>query len=339
MPNVYITFDYELFFGTSGTPVRCIFAPTDRLRPLLRDSGIRATFFVDTLYYRRLAANDATRADAERMREQLTALAAEGHALGLHLHPHWLDATYAAPHWAFPSYDRYRLDALSCDAVTALFVEGAAQLNQIYHAAGRDDTIDAFRAGGWCVQPFAKLAEGFRQVGITIDSSVGHGMCSHGAHHAFDFRTAPASDLYRFSTAPTRAEPDGPFWELPLTTFRPRLAHKLKREWLRRTRPADYRISGDGDGLRYASSGRSLCRDAITSAPRFLSLDGEPAHLLVASVRALAQDHVVICGHTKCYAPAMAEGLRQLAALDTLRFPVINAATIAAAARGAGGTT
>ncbi len=324
MPDIYITFDYELFFRESGTPAACLFEPTDDLQHILRHANMKATFFVDVLYYNRLCDLTATEGDATRMREQLIALAQEGHALGLHLHPHWQDASFEGPGWRFSSYDHYRLDSLPQREITALFVEGTEQLNQIYRMAGRTNRVDAFRAGGWCIQPFSKLAEGFRKAGIRIDSSVGHGMHSNSTHHAFDFRNAPSTDIYRFANDPATAETHGEFWELPLTTFRPGLGHKVTREIQRRMHPEAYRMSGDGSGLRYTPSPATLLGDAITSSPRFVSLDGEPADLFVKEIQELMQYHIVVCGHTKCYSSAMAECLHRVARIPGCRFPAIS---------------
>jgi len=334
MTNTYISFDYELFFGESGTLEHCVLQPTDRLLAIFSETGICATFFVDTLCYAQLIRNAATRRDAARMREQLVVIAGRGHALGLHLHPHWLDAHYVDSRWVFPSYEHYRLDALDQAQVEALFVEGAEMLNSIYRDAGRHDTIDAFRAGGWCVQPFSKLTEGFIKAGIQVDSSVGHGIRGYGPHHRFDFRTAPSADLYRFSASPLKEEPEGRFWELPLTTFRTRPGHKLRRELMRRLHPEVYRMTGDGRGMRYTPSSMTLLKDALTSAPRFLSIDGEPADLLVSTVRQLRHRNVVVMGHTKCFSPSMEMGLRQLAVTEGLRFLAISEANVRMAAAG-----
>ena len=47
-----ITFDYELFLGEqSGAVTQCLINPTDRLLASLNSYGLKALFFIDTVFY------------------------------------------------------------------------------------------------------------------------------------------------------------------------------------------------------------------------------------------------------------------------------------------------
>ena len=48
--NGYITLDYELCMGISGTPEKCLFEPMGHLTAMLDKYGIKTNLFVDTAY-------------------------------------------------------------------------------------------------------------------------------------------------------------------------------------------------------------------------------------------------------------------------------------------------
>ena len=55
MANIFVTFDYELFFGVqTGTAENCLLDPTNRLIQMAEKYQARFTFFVDVLYLMKL---------------------------------------------------------------------------------------------------------------------------------------------------------------------------------------------------------------------------------------------------------------------------------------------
>ena len=49
--KILLTFDYELFFGTStGTPYKCMIKPTNELIKIAERHNIRYSFFIDCGY-------------------------------------------------------------------------------------------------------------------------------------------------------------------------------------------------------------------------------------------------------------------------------------------------
>ena len=55
--NIFLTFDYELFFGeTTGSVEGCMIQPTNNLLAISKKYSIPMTFFVDVGYLIRLEA-------------------------------------------------------------------------------------------------------------------------------------------------------------------------------------------------------------------------------------------------------------------------------------------
>ena len=53
--NIYLTYDYELFFGSpTGSAEKCIIEPTEEIRKIAKDTGVKMVFFVDVGYLIRL---------------------------------------------------------------------------------------------------------------------------------------------------------------------------------------------------------------------------------------------------------------------------------------------
>jgi peptidoglycan/xylan/chitin deacetylase (PgdA/CDA1 family) len=233
--DICLTFDYELFFGDSGTVDNCLLNPTDKILDVLRNNGQKANFFIDVLYLERLKAVQREQSNFGIILDQLARLVDSGHRIELHLHPHWLDARYEDGRWIFPHYDHYTLQSFPEAAITDLFVRGTQFLEEIAGRAKNGYKILAFRAGGWGIQPFAALKNGFAKAGIKIDSSVMPGLKDWGSIQSFDFSHAP-SDLsfWRFSDDPCCVDDQGEFWEIPISAYRKSFLDRLSQFLYRR---------------------------------------------------------------------------------------------------------
>lgn len=239
---IYLTFDYELFFKLSGTPFKCLIQPTNFLINLFRKHKIKATFFIDVLYYIRLLENNSTKEDAKRIRNQLCNLLDEGHSIELHLHPHWLDAIYDSPSWVFPTYRYYKLQNFPEKIITDLFISGTQVLNEIGNSIIPGYKVHAFRAGGFCILPFEKLKKGFIESGITIDSSIAPGMKATSLGYTFDFTSSPKADYWRFEEDPLHPDQNGTFIEMPITTYSRGIYYKILDRLIQKEKPF-----GDGE--------------------------------------------------------------------------------------------
>jgi peptidoglycan/xylan/chitin deacetylase (PgdA/CDA1 family) len=211
-----LTFDVELFFGKEpGSVEDAIAAPLRTIISTMRAYDARGIFFIDTLFLAFLEKHDGE--SFQRMKDILSSLHRAGHVLGLHLHPHWLDARYESGRIVFPTYERFRLHALSDEAIDGAFREGSELLGSI---TGKS-TVH-FRAGGWSIMPFDRLRQFFQRYGIKVDSSVVPGMAADNKPlHYYAYPSTTPAAPYPFSVDVLKRElRDGEFTEVPVTTFR-----------------------------------------------------------------------------------------------------------------------
>ena len=115
--KIILTIDYELHLGDeTGTVRECMIEPTKKLVSTIEKNGSRMTIFWDILHYYRLLELEKLfpelKQDKLLIEEQILDLAQRGHDVQLHLHPHWLDATYKNGKWNF-TYGRFKLHNLS----------------------------------------------------------------------------------------------------------------------------------------------------------------------------------------------------------------------------------
>lgn len=92
--NIYITLDYELFFGKhSGSVENCIIKPTEALLKIVNPLKIKFTCFVDVGYLVKLEEQKEKytqlKKDYQKITAQIKNLANQGHGMELHIHPHW----------------------------------------------------------------------------------------------------------------------------------------------------------------------------------------------------------------------------------------------------------
>lgn len=307
--TIHLTFDYELFFAKSGTLQKCLLEPTDRLLSIFREHDIKGTFFIDVLYYLRLLESKTTQDDARKIKQQLQNIVAQGSRIELHLHPHWLDACYVDGRWEFTSYDNYRLHSLKEAEITHLFINGVHVIEEIAKEIKADYKVKAFRAGGYCLQPFAKLRQGFLKSGIQIDSSVAPGMVGKSDPQRFDFSMAPDQSFYVFSDDPMRVHTGGEFFELPITTYRKKLAAKVLLKLISKCNGAQFKTLGDGRGLHFPIT---WWRKLLPSV-RMFTLDGEMLpYELSREVARSKRQMITIISHPKLLSPISFKCLKRL---------------------------
>jgi len=249
--SVLLTFDYELYFGDSGTPERCLLEPTDVLLRELAAVGARGCFYVDAAYLLRIIEEPRAAEDARRVSEQIARMVAEGHRVELQMHPHWVDAVWVGDgRWDFPTYRHFQLHSLGMQRALDLVVSATEALTGAAREASPDYRVQAYRAGGFCAQPFDVILACMDAAGLTIDSSVAAGTIARTATHAFDYRAVPHSPCWRFDTDPLEPIPEGRLVEIPVTSARvgPWIRLRRRSEMLRD--PAAYRSFGDGVHMR-----------------------------------------------------------------------------------------
>ena len=169
-PLFVLSQDYELFFHESGSVQKCLFDPCEALLEFARkpDSGI--TFFVDAgmllCMQRHLDADRAMRGTLDDVKRHIETLARAGHEIALHVHPHWEDTRWTDDGWDF-SGTRYQFRDFSDEEIERIFRDYASLLAEL---SGHAPT--SYRAGGFCVEPFARIGPVLADIGITVDSSV-----------------------------------------------------------------------------------------------------------------------------------------------------------------------
>lgn len=97
MKKAILSYDYELFFGDiSGTVLKTLIEPTNKILDKLDECGLKANFFVDYLMikYLRLNTDMQSAKDVRMLENQVKDIVKRGHRVELHIHPHWVDAIY-----------------------------------------------------------------------------------------------------------------------------------------------------------------------------------------------------------------------------------------------------
>jgi hypothetical protein len=296
--KIFLTFDYELFFGAdTGSVEKCMLAPTAEL---MRIAGEKAKliFFVDVGF---LVKSDELKEqfpkvaeDLDIVRAQIKEIVARGHDVQLHVHPHWERSAFDGQKWVIHSDGSYRLDDFSDDDIRSIMKRYKSYLDEL---VGYKTT--AFRAGGWCIQPFSRLRDAFSELGLKYDSSVIPGMSYESTHYRFDFSTVSNRDAYRFDKDVCVEIPNGEFIEYPISSriYAPFFYWKLYV--LGRLFPLDHKMVGDGNFI--PQPGRK--RRGLTSWTRHhVSFDGFYAAELTRSLNeftSAGRKEMVIIGHPK----------------------------------------
>ena len=270
-----LTLDYELFFGTNtGSPDGCLIYPTRVLTHELERHGFLVTLFVDAGYLDRLSRSlqKLHKFQLERISTQLQQLVSRGHDVQLHVHPHWEDTHWTNGRWEIDT-TRYRLQSFSCHAIAELLDRYTGLLGSI---TGIRPT--AFRAGGWCLQPFESLAGPLANAGIHIDSTVYTRGKSVNPGREFDFSMAPDLDRWRFDTNPVSAQDAGRFLEIPITAYRVSPLFYWEALWKKLVKRAGDKPLGDGHAL--SNSNEYYIRKLFRTEDTVASIDGARAHLI-----------------------------------------------------------
>ena len=297
VPILVVSQDYELFFGRSGSIDKCLIEPCELLLDFAEKSGVKITFFVDAGMLCRmeaLAANNASiERDLARTRRHIATLVAQGHEIGLHIHPHWEDTRWVDGAWDFQG-TRYRLSEFSDADVTDIVRRYAGVLQNLANGAVR-----SYRAGGFCIEPFSQIRSELKQQGITIDSSVIPGARLKDADKGFDFAGVPDSSWWRFSESPLQPDEAGDFLEIAITPLTLPLFHYWGRAF---DRVLGRRAAGvSGDGVSKAIGRREIAR-RLAGAGRVseLSIDAAKAgQLRSRRVERQNRDIWQVMGHPK----------------------------------------
>ena len=188
--HLILTLDYELFGNGSGCLEHCVSRPTDACLNILKQFEAPMAFFVDASEFRALKSYPEPFACGMAVVEsQLQAAVEQGHKLQLHLHPQWLGANYEHGQWQL-DMSKWRIGDLSSTDMQQCVDEGLDYLREVLAGCSTDtsDHLQVFRAGGWAIQPSAKLVPILSKAGIRFESTVAPNAYNPAAGDWFDFR-------------------------------------------------------------------------------------------------------------------------------------------------------
>lgn len=296
-PALILSQDYELFFQASGSIEKCLIEPCDLLLEFANKKGLQITFYVDAgmlCCMQRFSVNNACiERQLTKIKNHIESLVRAGHEIGLHVHPHWEETVWRKDAWQF-SGTRYQLRDFSDDEVAEIFRSYAAVLNGL-----ADGGVKSYRAGGFCVEPFARIKSSLLEHGITIDSSVVPGAVLQDADKGFDFRRAPDNGWWRFSSSPAIPDSGGEFIEIAVTPLELSVFHYWGRLASHVTRNQGSGIIGDGTSKALGKR-EILRRLAGIGRISELSVDApKVSHLLSRSLKRQDRDLWQIMGHPK----------------------------------------
>lgn len=294
--RIYLTFDYELFFGEkSGSVEKCMIQPTNDLLRIAEGKNVFYTFFVDVGYLIKAEQYPELEQELKQVKTQINEIIAKGHDVQLHIHPHWEKANYSSAHgWEMNTTSAYKLSDFDPEDAGRIVADYKRYLDELI---GRKSC--AFRAGGWCIQPFFVFRESFIQNQIKVDSSVIPGDFMLTDHYALDFREAPLKSRYQFDTDVCCEVADGPFTELPISSLRYSPLFFWQLYLLGRISPENHKMIGDGQFLNQGGRRKRVLKQYTNN---HVSTDGYYAKKLNAGLEKLVntnQDEMVVIGHPK----------------------------------------
>ena len=296
--NIYITLDYEIYFGEKhGTVDKCIIYPTSELIRIAEKHNVRFSFFVDCGFILKLNEFRKKFVELEKdykaVTEQIKTLSDFGHDIQLHIHPHWEDSYFNGERWII-DIKRYKLTDFNETEIADIVYRYKKTLTDL-----TNKTIFAYRAGGWCMQPFSKLKKVFKENNITLDSSVFRNGFYVSENYNYDFRDAPDKDIFRFEDDPAKENSLGYFTELPISPIKNSPLFFWKLFFLGRKNPYLHKPLGDGRAMPAPGQRKKLLTRFTNNT---VSVDGYNAHLLNKTLKILQKKksgNMVVIGHPK----------------------------------------
>ena len=296
--QLFVTYDYELFFGEpTGTVEKCIIEPTNLIRAIAQRTGIKMVFFIDTGYLKKLLEfrdiHEKVNHEYHLVSNQISQLVQEGHDCQLHIHPHWEDCEHDGSNWIMKT-DRYKLDDFSDEDIERIIHEYKDILLSF-----TNKPITSYRAGGWCLQPFNRVAKVFEDCGLKIDSTVfPEGKFTAGNYY-YDFTGCPDKSTWQFSTDLIQEDKAGPFTEFPISNYFYRPVFFWRLFALGRLKPSQHKPIGDG----YPMSSPGLRKKMLTKGMNLsASVDG----YFVTKLKSVLKKNIkkgfnetIIIGHPK----------------------------------------
>lgn len=304
--NVFITLDYELFFGSnSGTVDNCIIKPTEALLKLVDPFDIKINCFVDSGFLIALEKFKTKfpqlEEEYQKITQQIHFLSANNHGIELHIHPHWEDTYYDGKNWIFNT-NRYKLADFNSSEV----MEIVTKYNEVLKRISGKSPV-AYRAGGWSAQPFKHIKDALTRNNINIDSTVYPGGHYFSANQVFDFRKVNRyKTYYKFSDDLTIEDKNGAFTEIPISSYKVPPTFYWQFVVTKLMKNKKHLAYGDGNAIRLSKKG--LFKVLTTYSNSVVSIDGYKASYLEKAFKDYKahtnnNGSFVIIGHPKAFTP------------------------------------
>ena len=297
--EIFLTFDYELFFGDQpGSVKKCMISPTNRLLKIAKHTDCKYTFFVDAGYLLKLESYKLTfpnlSKDLNLIKDQIHDIIEQGHDIQLHIHPHWEKSFYDRNGWHMNTQKFYKLHDFSDQEIDDIVTRYKSYLEELIHR-----NIHAFRAGGWCIQPFDRLMDTFKKNGIRYDTSVIFNAKMTSGSYSFDFTKAPDKDVYSFENDVLINKKDSFFTEIPISSRKYSPFFYWCLYALGRINPSAHKMVGDGVFMSQPGRKKQVLFNSVWN---HVSCDGYYSSVLKKSKTELSSrgfDKMVVIGHPK----------------------------------------
>lgn len=308
--NIFITLDYEIFFGENqGTIDKTLIYPTDCLLQITRNSPVKLTFFIDIGFIIKLEENKVNFPHLEKQYDsviaQIKQIVFEGHDCQLHIHPHWEKAIYAGSKWVF-DYSFYKLSDFDQVEIDQIFTRYKQRLENL-----TTRKVHSFRAGGWCIQPFSNFRSSFEKNEILIDSSVFAGGKQIDRNYYYDFTKTPNKDSWRFSTDVCVEDKEGEFYELMISSYTYTFWFFWKLFILGNLFPKIHKPIGNGKPMPSALTRKRLLTENHTMCANIDGFFSSKLQKVVSTNQHMGYKNTLFLGHPKALTPYSIKTLKK----------------------------
>lgn len=216
--NIFLTLDYEIFFGEQhGSVQNCMIKTTNLLLEITKRTGARMTYFIDIGHVLKLEEYKGQFPELEEdylaIKKQVKELVKQGNDCQLHIHPHWEDTTYQNGKWKF-DISRYKLSSFSPSQIDEIVGRYKSKLEEL-----TQKPVTSYRAGGWCLQPFNLFSEIFNKHGLKLDSTVFKNGVKKDDVYFYDFSDCPDKTRWLINDDLTKEDKDGDLLEIPISSY------------------------------------------------------------------------------------------------------------------------
>lgn len=217
--KLLLSLDYEIFFGKyTGSVEQCLLKPTQLLVEMLNKHNTKVSLFVDAGFLLKLKQYGdhypILATQYKQIKKQLKLLSQQGHDIQLHIHPHWQDSVYNGERWIIDS-KRYRLHDFSAQEQNEI----VSSYKQVLESC-TEKKVFAFRAGGWCLQPFEQIKQALQDNQIWLDSTLFLNGFSDDPTRWINFKNMPKEATWNFDIDPLVINKEGYFTEVPISAIK-----------------------------------------------------------------------------------------------------------------------